>query len=58
MGSLDLASRLIIVLLLQGGNLGLRQDDAFLRYFVVQCFQALFETAQIMSQPDAANSGR
>jgi hypothetical protein len=50
MGGLDLASRLIILLfLLKGGNLRLCQNDTFLRYFYLQCFQALFETAQIMS---------
>jgi hypothetical protein len=59
MGILDLASRLIIVpFLLQGGNLGLRHNGAFLRYLFFQCFQALFETVQIMPQPDAADAGQ
>jgi hypothetical protein len=43
MGGLDITSRLIILLfLLQGGNLRLCQIDTFPRYFYFQCFQALF----------------
>jgi hypothetical protein len=50
MGGLDLAvSQIVILLLLQGNDLGFGQDDAFFGYLLLKGCQPLLETGQVVT---------